>query len=90
MNRLSGRRVVVTGGARGIGAAIVRAFAAEAARVAVLDPAAEEATRLAAEVHGRAYAVDLTDAAATREAMEKAIAWLGGIDVLVNDAGTTR
>ena len=81
---------MVTGGARGIGAAIVRAFAAEAARVAVLDPAAEEAARLAAEVHGRAYAVDLTDAAATREAMEKAIAWLGGIDVLVNDAGTTR
>jgi NAD(P)-dependent dehydrogenase (short-subunit alcohol dehydrogenase family) len=90
VNRLSGRRVVVAGGACGIGAAIVRAFAAESARVAVLDPRAEEAARLAHEVGGRSYAVDLTDVTATREAMDTAIAWLGGIDVLVNDAGAAR
>jgi NAD(P)-dependent dehydrogenase (short-subunit alcohol dehydrogenase family) len=90
VKRLSGQKVVVAGGASGIGAAIVRAFAAEAARVAVLDPRAEAGTRLAEEVGGRAYAVDLTDVRATREAMDKAIAWLGGIDVLVNDAGAAR
>jgi 3-oxoacyl-[acyl-carrier protein] reductase len=90
VKRLSGRKVVVAGGACGLGAAIVRAFAAEAARVAVLDPRAEAGARLAEEVGGRAYAVDLTDVRATREAMDKAIAWLGGIDVLVNDAGVAR
>ncbi|MGY1706167.1 SDR family NAD(P)-dependent oxidoreductase [Geodermatophilus sp. SYSU D00697] len=81
---------MVTGGARDIGAAIVRAFAAEGATVAVLDPRAEEAARLAEEVRGRSYPVDLSDVTDTREAMEKAIAGLGGIDVLVNDAGVQR
>ena len=90
MSRLSGRRVVVTGGARDIGAAIVRGFAAEGATVAVLDPRVQEATRLADEVGGRAYRVDLSDVTDTREAIEKAIAGLGGIDVLVNYARVQR
>jgi NAD(P)-dependent dehydrogenase (short-subunit alcohol dehydrogenase family) len=88
--RLSGRRVVVTGGAAGIGAAIVRSFADEAATVAVLDPRADAAARLAAEVGGRAYPVDLADPVDTREAMEKAVAGLGGLDVLVACAGEQR
>jgi 3-oxoacyl-[acyl-carrier protein] reductase len=90
VNRLCGRRVVVTGGARGVGAAIVRIFAAEGGRVAVLDRRREEAARLTAAVGGRTFPVDLGDVAATREAMEKAIAWLGGVDVLVNNAGILR
>ncbi|MGY1592995.1 SDR family NAD(P)-dependent oxidoreductase [Geodermatophilus sp. SYSU D00965] len=90
MTRLSGRRVVVTGGARDIGAAIVRTFAAEGATVAVLDPRVDEAARLSEEVRGRSYRVDLSDVTDTREAMEKAIAGLGGIDVLVNYAGVQR
>ncbi|MGY1823903.1 SDR family NAD(P)-dependent oxidoreductase [Geodermatophilus sp. SYSU D00079] len=88
--RLSGRRVVVTGGADGLGAAIVRAFADEAATVAVLDPRAEAAVRLAAEVGGRAHPVDLADPVDTREAMEKAVAGLGGLDVLVACAAEQR
>jgi 3-oxoacyl-[acyl-carrier protein] reductase len=90
MSRLGGQRAVVTGGAHGIGAAIVRLFAAEGARVAVLDRCAAEAAHIAALVHGTAHAVDLADVGATREAMEKAIAGLGGIDVLVNNAGLSR
>src|SRR3954453_15433345 len=90
VNRLAGRRVIVTGGARGVGAAIVRIFAAEGARVAVLDRRGEEAARLAAAVGGRAYAVDLADVAATRGAVDRAITGLGGLDVLVNNAGILR
>ena len=88
--RLAGKRVVVTGGARGIGAAMVRAFAAEGAAVAVLDVLAEEAGKLAAEVGGHAVEVDLADVAATRDATQIAVDALGGVDVLVNNAGILR
>jgi 3-oxoacyl-[acyl-carrier protein] reductase len=90
VNRLFGRRVVVTGGARGVGAAIVRTFATEGARLTVLDRRGEEAALLAKAVEGRAYEVDMADVRATREAMDKAIAWLGGVDVLVNNAPIPR
>jgi NAD(P)-dependent dehydrogenase (short-subunit alcohol dehydrogenase family) len=90
MSRLSGRRAVVTGGAGSIGAAIVRLFAAEGARVAVLDRRGEAASHVASRVRGHAYAVDLADVQGTREAMERAISRLDGIDVLVNNAGIPR
>jgi NAD(P)-dependent dehydrogenase (short-subunit alcohol dehydrogenase family) len=90
VNRLSGRRVIVTGGGQGIGAAIARTFAAEDARVAVLDGCAEAAGRLAEEIGGSAYAVDLADVHGTREVMDRAITRLGGVDVLVNNAGVMR
>lgn len=90
VRRLQGRRVVVTGGARGTGAAIVRSFAAEGAAVAVLDRRLQEAQQLSREVGGVSYDVDLADVRATREAMDRAIGRLGGIDVLVNNAGVLR
>jgi NAD(P)-dependent dehydrogenase (short-subunit alcohol dehydrogenase family) len=90
VNRLSGRRVVVTGGGQGIGAAIASTFADEGASVAVLDGCAEAAARLGEQIGARAYAVDLSDVAGTREVMERAIGRLGGIDVLVNNAGVMR
>ena len=90
MNRLAGRRVIVSGGGQGIGAAIARTFAAESARVAVLDGCAEAAGRLAEEIGGLAYAVDLADVCGTREVMDRAISRLGGLDVLVNNAGVMR
>jgi 3-oxoacyl-[acyl-carrier protein] reductase len=90
MNRLSGRRVIVTGGAQGIGAAIVRTIAGEGAAVMVLDGCAEAAALLAEEVGGHAYVADLIDVRSTRDAMDRAIARLGGLDVLVNNAGVMR
>ncbi|MCV2491591.1 SDR family oxidoreductase [Geodermatophilus sp. YIM 151500] len=90
MNRLSGRRVLVVGGARGVGAAMVRAFTADGATVAVLARHPDDVARIAVEVDGRAWTVDLQDPTDVRETMEKAIAHLGRIDVLVNNPGIAR
>ncbi|CAN5725583.1 SDR family NAD(P)-dependent oxidoreductase [soil metagenome] len=87
--RLPGRRAVVTGAARGIGAEIASAFAAEGATVAVLD-VSPDVKRLAAELGGPVEVVDLADADATRAGMARLIDALGGIDVLVNNAGIFR
>jgi 3-oxoacyl-[acyl-carrier protein] reductase len=91
--RLQGKRTVVTGGARGIGAAIARAFAAEGADVAiadVLDAAVAEPVLTAVRAAGgRALFVpcDVTDEGQVRAAVDRVESELGGIDVLVNDAG---
>ncbi|MFW2514458.1 SDR family NAD(P)-dependent oxidoreductase [Demequina sp. SO4-13] len=79
------RRVIVTGGARGIGATIAARLARDGAEVAILDrlPAQESARSCG----GRAYTVDLADPADTTRAMAEAIEGLGGLDVLVNSAG---
>lgn len=77
---LSGRRALVTGGASGIGAAIARAFAEAGATVTVADLNAEGAEALAAEIGGRAWAVDLSDTAALADLSLD-------VDILVNNAG---
>jgi 3-oxoacyl-[acyl-carrier protein] reductase len=89
-NRLLGKRIVVTGGARGIGASIARRSAAEGAEVVVLDRLVDEGTAFADETGCRFAPVDLTDHAGTAEVLGAAIAELGGIDVLVNNAGILR
>jgi NAD(P)-dependent dehydrogenase (short-subunit alcohol dehydrogenase family) len=88
---LEDRTVVVTGGASGIGEAIVRAFVRQKARVGVLDIQAERGealTRELVEHGGRVHfeAVDLTDIAALRSAIEGARNALGPITVLINNA----
>ncbi len=85
--RLDGRRVLVTGAASGMGAAIARLFASEGARVAVLDRDAEGAARVAAEVDGTAHTADVSDPAAVGPAVEAAAAAMGGVDGVVNAAG---
>ncbi|MFJ4159570.1 3-hydroxybutyrate dehydrogenase [Microbacterium testaceum] len=77
---LTGRRALVTGGASGIGEAIVRAFAGAGAHVTVADVNGEQAARVAAEVGGAAWHVDLSDIAALRELRLD-------VDILVNNAG---
>jgi NAD(P)-dependent dehydrogenase (short-subunit alcohol dehydrogenase family) len=85
--RLAGLRVVVTGGARGIGGAIATRLNADGARVAILDRLAAEGTAHAASLGGTFHEVDLIDPDATAAATTAAIDALGGVDVLVNSAG---
>lgn len=87
MGLLNGQRAVVTGGASGIGRATCRRMAAEGARVAVLDVDGEGAQRVADEIDGVAYAVDVTDYDAFERAVHDAAARLGGVSVLFNNAG---
>lgn len=87
----SGRRALVTGGAHGIGRAICRRLAADGVRVAVADIDAEAARQLVAQLGPRhvALAVDLTDPEAATTLPARAAAELGGLDVIVNNAGGT-
>lgn len=90
--RLQGQVAVVTGAARGIGAAIARRFLAEGARVIALDRDAEGIGALA-ETLGpacRPVTLDLLDAAATEAFVAEAWAIEGRIDALVNNAGVAR
>ena len=91
---LTGRRALVTGGGRGLGLAMAAALAEAGAAVAVsgrhrgyLEAALEELARRGA---GQAVAIeaDLSDVGSAREMVDEAAARLGGLDVLVNNAGT--
>jgi NAD(P)-dependent dehydrogenase (short-subunit alcohol dehydrogenase family) len=87
---LAGKIVLVTGGGNGIGAASSRAFADAGARVAVIDRDGDAATKVAAEIGGGAtgHALDVADGAAFARLASEIAAEAGGIDVLVNSAGT--
>ncbi|MEM5403459.1 2-hydroxycyclohexanecarboxyl-CoA dehydrogenase [Paraburkholderia unamae] len=92
MRKLEGKPVVVTGGGGGIGGATCRRFAAEGARVAVLDLSLDAALKVVDEIHeqgGQALALrcDITNRAEVETALEQAQAQLGPVDVLVNNAG---
>lgn len=92
MSRLAGKVAVVTGGARGIGRAIVEKFAAEGATVAFADRDAETGRALAESLEhigvGADFQVaDVTSEADVRAVMEAVASRLGTIDVLVNNAG---
>jgi glucose 1-dehydrogenase len=90
MGRLDGRVALVTGAAheRGIGRGIVRALAAEGARMAVNDVAHEEmGEQLAAEVGGRFYRADVSDRAAVDELVASVEEELGPLDVVASNAG---
>jgi 3-oxoacyl-[acyl-carrier protein] reductase len=86
-----GRAVLVTGAAQGIGWAIAKRFAAAGDRVAILDKTpAGTAEKLLAELEGTGHVVveaDLSDSAAVPGMVDSAVEQLGGLDVLVNNAG---
>ncbi|MBQ1229943.1 MAG: 3-oxoacyl-ACP reductase FabG [Clostridia bacterium] len=84
-------KVLITGGSRGIGCACVRAFCARGDRVAFLyRKAAAEAEALAAETGAYALQADIRDPAQAEAAVRSAAELLGGIDVLVNNAGISQ
>lgn len=87
---LSGRTVIVTGGASGIGEAIVRGFVGQGARVAFLDIQAEAGTALAAATGAMFLPCDLLDLDALRAAIAAAQAALGPVRVLVNNAANDQ
>ena len=89
MSRWADRVVVVTGGAQGIGEAIVRRFASEGARVAILDIQDEAGGQLAKELGERALFVrcDVAEASEWEAAIGAVLAGFGRLDVLVNNAG---
>ncbi|GAA5146386.1 SDR family NAD(P)-dependent oxidoreductase [Pseudonocardia eucalypti] len=86
---LSGRRALVTGGAKGIGLACARRLAEAGARVAVGDLDKAEAQQAAATLDGDAIglALDVRDTASVDAAVEQVRTELGGLDILVNNAG---
>src|SRR5947209_11194747 len=83
MGALDGRRALVTGGGRGLGAAIARVLAAEGAAVTVASRSAEEVAGVAGEIGGRAVVMDVADAGT----VDGVMAELGDIDVVVANAG---
>ena len=87
--KLENKIAIVTGGARGIGAAIVDRYVAEGAKVVVADIALAEAEKTAAHYGDKAFAValDVTKTASIEAAVEAVVKRWGGIDILVNGAG---
>jgi 3-oxoacyl-[acyl-carrier protein] reductase len=88
---LDGKVAVVTGGSRGIGAAISRELARAGARVAVNYRSGKEgAEAVAAEIDGVAVQADVADPGEALGLVERVESDLGDLDILVNNAGTTR
>lgn len=82
---LAGRRALVTGGASGIGLAVVHALASRGAHVTIADKDGSAAEATATEVGGTSWAVDLLDPEAVTE--DRLVQALDGVDILVNNAG---
>jgi acetoin reductase-like protein len=86
--KLQDKVAIVTGGAQGIGEAIVRAYAAEGARVVIADVAEDKAQALARDIGNKALAVrlDVRDPASIEATVKATVERFGGIDILVNNA----
>ena len=88
--KLHGKTAIVTGAASGFGAGIARKFAAEGARVMVVDLNSEAARSIATEIDGIAHDADVSSGDQVDTMIDTAIARMGQIDILVNNAGVTH
>lgn len=93
--RLEGKIAIVTGGASGIGAGIVKAFAREGARVVICDLQAEKAQQLETELSAAGLVsmvqiIDVSNQEQVETMVSNVVAAWGTIDILVNNAGITR
>ena len=86
---LKDKIVLVTGGAKGIGAATVKAFLVEDCKVVIVDRDIKAGSVLAKSSGSKARFVeaDLTNLKSCKQAIEQTVSWFGGLDVLVNNAG---
>lgn len=93
---LKDRRVLITGGATGIGEAFVTGFAQQGAKVAFLDIQDDAAAGLSVRIASDGYAAplyrhcDMTDLNAVRESVASAVESLGGLDILINNAANDK
>lgn len=87
MGWLEGKVALVTGGASGLGRAIVERFLEEGARIAILDRSRERSEQLASSLGIAAIVGDVTNLADNRRAVEQAVAKFGRLDCLVGNAG---
>ncbi len=90
MSRLQGKRVVVTGAAQGIGRAIAERFSAEGARLLLADLDGRKVAEVAESLGQQACRTDVARKAEVEAMIAAAVAQLGGLDVLVNNAGITH
>jgi len=90
MAQLDGRIVLITGAARGIGAATARRLARDGARVALADVDGNDVEKLAAELGGAAVPVDVTRAGDVARMVDETYRRFGRLDVLFNNAGVIR
>lgn len=92
MGRVQGKVALISGAARGMGAAEARLFAAEGANVIIGDVLEEAGKRLAGEIGSRSefVALDVTSEEAWAEAVRRALSRFGKLDILVNNAGIFR
>ncbi|CAN5338235.1 SDR family oxidoreductase [soil metagenome] len=87
ITRLDGNRIIITGGASGMGEGLVRAFPQLGASVVSLDLSEEVGSRIASESGAEFVAVDVSDKDSVDSAVDEAVSKLGGLDVLIHAAG---
>ena len=90
MARLDGKTAIVTGGASGFGAGIVRKFVAEGARVMIADINGDGAASLAKELSATSQQVDVSKDASVAALIDTAYGAFGKLDILVNNAGVSH